>query len=240
MTANLNFSSEEIVPSLMGSANSIDLFEKLNYYAGQLGFEYCCYGLRISYLKPGQNVKVFDTYPSGWMAHYQRRGYIDLDPTIAAGLNSPTPIIWPSLRGSRDSIFWQDAREHGLAHGIAQASWSPGGVFGLLSLARSRNRIRESEYRNISLKINWLANLAHSIMTNHILKDIGIKSDIKLTAREREVLIWTMEGMSAADISKKLNIATSTVNFHVAHILEKLGASNKVQAASRAIATGLI
>jgi LuxR family transcriptional regulator, quorum-sensing system regulator SolR len=240
MTINPDFSSEGIARDLMGSTNSVDLFEKLVNYAGQLGFEYCCYGLRVSYLQPGRNVKVFDTYPSGWMAHYQSRGYIDIDPTIAAGLQSPTPVIWPGVRGSRDSIFWKDAREHGLAHGVAQASWSPGGVFGLLSLARSRERIRESEYKNISLKINWLANLTHSIMTSHILKDIGIKDDVKLTAREREVLIWTMEGMSAADISKKLNIATSTVNFHVAHILEKLGASNKVQAASRAIAMGLI
>jgi LuxR family transcriptional regulator, quorum-sensing system regulator SolR len=240
MMARADFPSEGIAQDLASSTSSIDLFEKLVHYTGQLGFEYCCYGFRASHLKPGENVKVFDTYPRGWMAHYQRKGYLHLDPTVSAGLKSPLPILWPSFRDSRDSIFWQDARAHGLAHGIAQASWSPGAVFGLLSLARSRDRIRASEYKDLSLKVNWLANLAHFIMTAHILKDMGIENEIKLTAREREVLIWTMEGLNAADISRKLNIATSTVNYHVSQILTKLGSSNKVQAAARAIVMGLI
>jgi LuxR family transcriptional regulator, quorum-sensing system regulator SolR len=234
------FVPHDIARDLSQAGNSVELFEKLNTYSRQLGFEYCCYGFRASFLRAETNVRIYDTYPQGWMAHYQRQKYVAIDPTVAQGASSPETILWPTGQTSRRSAFWRDAREHGLVHGVAQPSWSSGGMFGLLSFARGHDKIGEREFRDLSLKISWLANLAHSLMSRHILADKGITSGAQLTAREREVLLWTTEGMNAAEIAQQLNISISTVNWHVSRILEKLEASNKVQAASRAIALGLI
>lgn len=56
-----------------------------------------------------------------------------------------------------------------------------------------------------------------------------------LTEREMEVLKCLVEGCSNPEIAEKLSISRSTVKTHVSHILEKLGASNRLEAVSLAI-----
>lgn len=56
-----------------------------------------------------------------------------------------------------------------------------------------------------------------------------------LTEREREVLKYLVEGCSNPEIAEKLSVSRSTIKTHVSHILEKLGASNRLEAVSLAI-----
>lgn len=61
-----------------------------------------------------------------------------------------------------------------------------------------------------------------------------------LSEREREVLTLLVEGVSNAEISKRLYITNNTVKSHIKHILEKLSVSDRTQAAVKAIREGLI
>ena len=55
-----------------------------------------------------------------------------------------------------------------------------------------------------------------------------------LSPREHEVLSLMMAGRTNKEIARQLVISVSTVNYHVASVLTKLGAQNRTQAASLA------
>ncbi len=55
-----------------------------------------------------------------------------------------------------------------------------------------------------------------------------------LTRREREVLLLLVEGLSNAQIARRLAISQATVKYHVRSILNKLGAASRTEAVSLA------
>jgi len=61
-----------------------------------------------------------------------------------------------------------------------------------------------------------------------------------LTDRESEVLRLIAQGLSNAEIAGQLTVSLETVKTHVAHVLTKLGARDRTQAAIRAYQTGFI
>ncbi|HET9209543.1 MAG TPA: response regulator transcription factor [Thermoanaerobaculia bacterium] len=60
-----------------------------------------------------------------------------------------------------------------------------------------------------------------------------------LTGRETSVLNLLAKGRTNQQIAQELNIAEATVRTHVSHILDKLGASNRVEAALHALRVGV-
>ena len=62
--------------------------------------------------------------------------------------------------------------------------------------------------------------------------DIGLDDSwvTDLTRRETEVLALLSEGLTNAEIGRRLFITQSTVKVHVRHILEKLGVRTRLQA----------
>ena len=61
-----------------------------------------------------------------------------------------------------------------------------------------------------------------------------------LTTREEQVLELLVRGMPNREIAHALGISSHTAKFHVAQILDKLGASTRTEAASLAMRRGLV
>jgi DNA-binding NarL/FixJ family response regulator len=61
-----------------------------------------------------------------------------------------------------------------------------------------------------------------------------------LTSRELEVLRMVAKGLGNKEIAASLSIAEVTVKLHVSHVLEKLGAKDRTEAATLAVQRGII
>ena len=61
-----------------------------------------------------------------------------------------------------------------------------------------------------------------------------------LTARERDILRLLAQGRENSAIANELVISPATVKTHVAHLLDKLGLDNRVQAAVFAVRHGIV
>ena len=78
------------------------------------------------------------------------------------------------------------------------------------------------------------------ISTAAVDGDEGLQPLEPLTAREIEVLTLLSRGLPNKSIAAALGISDQTVKFHVATIFGKLGASNRTDAARRALRLKLI
>lgn len=81
-------------------------------------------------------------------------------------------------------------------------------------------------------------------ITRQVLRAVNVdksgSEDRGLSSREMEVLECLAQGMTTSQISSGLFISDNTVKTHVRHILEKLEASNRAEAVSKAVQLGLI
>ncbi len=81
-------------------------------------------------------------------------------------------------------------------------------------------------------------------VTTTVLKIVarhqGGETQTLLSDRELEVLTCLADGQTTIQIANRLFISENTVKTHIRHILEKLEASNRTEAVSKAIQFGLI
>jgi DNA-binding NarL/FixJ family response regulator len=77
-----------------------------------------------------------------------------------------------------------------------------------------------------SVTARLLARLADAAPANHPRQPIA-----PLTEREEEVAVNVAQGRSNAEIAAELYISMSTVKFHIASLMSKIGARNRVQIA---------
>lgn len=70
--------------------------------------------------------------------------------------------------------------------------------------------------------------------------DWGSRDGDRLTARERQVLIMIAEGHPNKMIAAELGITSHTVKFHIASIMQKLGAASRTEAVTVGVRRGII
>lgn len=236
----MNAWQEDQFNALLGISSEKELFSKVAQIAKEMGFEYCAYGMRMPVPISRPAFALFNNYSAEWQKCYNNNGFIEIDPTVIHGLKSSMPIIWSPQVFADAPELWEEARAHGLHFGWAQAARDSGGAVGMLTLARGSDQLTESDIVTNQYKMAWLAQVVHVGMANMLRKKMVPESEVMLTSREREVMLWTAEGKTAYEVGQILAVSERTINFHINNVVAKLGASNKIQAAVKAAILGLL
>lgn len=217
-------------------------FEALSSAARELGFDHCAYGMRAPLPLSNRKVVLLNNYSQAWQQRYNDEQYLAVDPTVAHGIRSVLPLVWSEELFQHARPLWEDACAHGLKVGWAQSSYNAQGAVGMLTLARSDEKLSVAELRKNSMQMTVLGQLAHAGMSDLINNRCGADqaAAAALTAREIEVLRWTADGKTSGEVGQIMSISERTVNFHINNSLEKLGAVNKTAAVIKAALLGLL
>ena len=214
-------------------------FDVIARYARRLGFERCAYGVRIfdSFTRP--KTRMINNYSTAWQQRYQEAGYLGIDPSVAHGLRSHAPLVWSTELFRSAPQLWDEARECGLRYGWAQSFFDADGCVGMLTVARSHEKLTSSELAILGYQLHLLADAAHRHLSAQVRReepdDFPLLSD-----RELEVLRWTADGKTSEEAGILLEVSPNTIKFHMKKVIEKLSVANKVAAIARVVSRGLL
>jgi len=220
---------------------------RLERLVDALALDYFSFGLvkppddgEVDYRIPG-----FASFPQEWIDRYVRHRYLQLDPVVDLAARSTRPFYWGHgrfLRAFRKQqrVVFEEAREFGIVSGLSIPVRCARGAVGVFSVVASdATRLKEAT-RCEHERLFAAAYDTHDFAQNHWFAAAKKDPDPGLTVRERECLLWTIEGKTAEDVAAILGVSVFTVNRHASTAARKLGCLNKYHAAFRALRADLI
>ncbi|MDM0025726.1 LuxR family transcriptional regulator [Variovorax saccharolyticus] len=231
--------NEDLLDSLANASGAPGLFERIAQAAFELGFEHCAYAVRLPLPFAEPRFLTIDNHDSRWRARYHEAGYIHVDPIVEHGVRSCRPVVWSDRVFAQAPALWSDAQSFGLRVGWSQSCFDPEGAVGVFSLARSREELSRRELGAKEPAMRWLVSVAHTVL-GAALREGESTTFAPLSARERQVLRLTADGLTSGEIGKSLGISIDTANFHIKRVNRKLKVSNRTAAVARAAVLGLL
>jgi LuxR family quorum sensing-dependent transcriptional regulator len=182
-------------------------------------------------------------YPAEWMNHYIANNYLEYDPVYQTALSSRKPFTWKAVQEEKaitkqSKLVMDEAKENKLYNGIGLSIYQPLGMIIGMGFASSEKEIDCN--RDTLSAVHAAANQFFTVYADLVELNTLKNSDISLTTREQEVLLWLARGKSKPVISDILEISESTVKRHSENIFSKLQANNIPMAVTKALRIGLI
>lgn len=236
----MNAWREMYLNSLAAAKSGADVFRVLAIAVRELGFEHCSFGVRMPLPLNDPQFSLQSDYPDLWVKRYVSHNYFAVDPTVRHGLTQSLPLIWQADGQRQSTEFWEEAAHYGLRHGWCMPVVNRAGTIGLVTMVRSGEPIEEPELTEKGYRMSWLATAVNGAMNGYLLKQLIPEYAVGLTMRERETLTWSAAGKTYAEIGKIMSVDDRTVKFHLVNTMRKLNASNKTEAAAKAVLLGLL
>jgi DNA-binding CsgD family transcriptional regulator len=221
----------------------------LQAIAHALGFDSATYAATSAALPERERrTYLWTTTARDWVARYEARGHVEVDPRIAHTRHRATPLLWdryafPATTKLRE--FFDDAAKFGLCSGIAVGLRDASRAGALLTLNSSSPRLDGQARERINRmqgEILVVAHYVHSLLMEAYV-DAGLPAPTRgapLSPRERECVHLAARGLSPRRIGVVLNVDTRIVNYHFGNVLAKLHAATRHAAVARAVAAGLV
>lgn len=204
---------------------------------------------RFAYVNTAQATNplhVETNYPSEWVGRYLSQNYMTLDPVSLEALRTRLPFQWraalalPVHDRPLARLIFDEAAEFGLVEGLAVPIHAAGGV-SIMSMAVDDTALFKPSAQRQRQALHLLSMHYHLACERALAEPTAPPMPPPhLTAREREVLLWTAKGKTGWEIAQILRLTERTVVYHVENAKTKLNASSRSHAVVVALGLGLI
>ncbi|MEO1079426.1 MAG: LuxR family transcriptional regulator [Pseudomonadota bacterium] len=179
-------------------------------------------------------------FPGAWVQKYEQ-AFTLCDPITRHALCATESFLWSEARhfddlSSEEEHYLEQLGEAGLGDGLAVPVFGPLGRNGYVGLGFGTD-----DYQPDTKTITFLqaaCQLGHQRYCRML--HARQPSAVHLSPRESEILIWVARGKSNAVIADILEISGHTVDTHLRRTFTKLGVQDRVTAALRGAALGVL
>lgn len=179
------------------------------------------------------------SYPERWIAMYEERNYLAVDPIVQRHFSNFMIQKWSDASSIVQSNaaygFWEEARRFNLDRGLTVGL--PDTKNMRASLFSFAGRHLEQEVRHLQVMNYILPHLHEAFLRSSFGR---AQASVLLTERELEVLKWVKEGKTNWEISCILAVSERTVKFHLQNVSSKLGAHGRTHIVAVALSRGII
>ena len=186
---------------------------------------------------------MLNAWPDGWFERYVQQNYVHVDPVIHRTKMSDEAFVWSeALAGKPISRASQrvmnEATEFGMMDGYSVPLHSVGGFQAIVTFG-ARKVDLSNEQRGA---LHIISIYAHNRLRNFLAEatDRRAAAAVKVTPREREVILWCSGGKTNWEIGQILGISEKTVQHEIASASRKLNSVNRAQLIAESIRLGII
>jgi LuxR family quorum sensing-dependent transcriptional regulator len=231
-------------PALEESRTVFEITEVASRFARTFGLDYiACLELSASLEKArswSARVTIsLSTFPADWLDRRPDVAIGDDEPVFAEARRAGKCFLWSEAWHRRRHQPLVEARIGQMrALGIADGFAAPMAVIGrrlpLVLMAGGNPSLGPSAQSALTLACSAI----HRRLA--ALDGTRLRTEVRLTERERQCLSWAAAGKSDWEIGQIIDLSAKTVNYHIENAKRKSGVQTRVQAIVEAVRSGVI
>lgn len=242
MTAKYLLKTWDFIDRMERAPNAIGVERCLQDLASLFGFTAVFGGLVPDTYTPCSEIKsriLIQQMPSEWMKRYNERNYVFRDPIVSHLQTARTPFSWGDAyeqcsRPEDVRLIHGEAREYGLRYGHVVPVPTLDGAITAISFGGRHPEVSDEAKDALTFAASYAVG-----RLLHVPREPS-DSEVRVTPREIDCLLWAAEGKSDWEIATILGISRPTVLKHVRSARDKLDAMNRTHAVVKAMRRDLI
>lgn len=168
----------------MQSQTTEELRKVLEEVIGYYNVPYFLYGIRIPQVNKQPKDMVINLYPNGWMEHYYKENYIQVDSVLHYSLSNNLPTVWRDDLFSTSKRMREESKDAGMEFGASFPIHSATGEKGIFSIASPHEKDINA---NIFMLVSALLPYIHEKF-KELEREVMYPKLPVLSEREKDVL----------------------------------------------------